>query len=155
MRALYCLIATLAIFGTLGPTARAGTIQPVKGVYSFHSYLTAVAGSCGVAAAGDERNGRLVYPGPLKPGASLSFGVADDAYLDVTLDTMPKTPAAGALTWAGQFSYKTYAFGGSITTGSGTFTAQFGYATADSFMIEFVPTASGCKKTIRIVAWLD
>jgi hypothetical protein len=152
MRGNMLLIATAIAAGAFGASAGAGSLQPAKGVYSFHAYVSATSGKC-TTAIGDTRNGSFVYPGPLKTGAVFTFG--DSSNLGIAVHEVSKTPVAGAVSWNGTYTFKNYSFTAAPTTGKGTFSAKIAYATADSFMIEYSPKTGGCQTTFDIAAWHD
>ncbi len=122
-------VAALTIATLAAPSIAAVSPQPVAGIYHAQILVTAETGcSTGV---GSVLEGWLTYPGPAKSGAKFRSDQAYNNYTQVSVASLPATPAAGITSWSGSYSFAALPGGSAV---AGTFSATFAFADADSFV---------------------
>jgi hypothetical protein len=146
--ALLALAAPIALSAAPGHAAT----QPAAGTYSMLAYVAGVAGPAKANCdykVGDNWTDYFVYPGPGKVGATKTKQIQDSAHHYMSIDTYPKTPAAGVTAWSGTYDY-VYLPGGS--SGTGKFTWKFTFINANAFVLSrtFTSDVPGGTCTIRV-----
>jgi hypothetical protein len=111
-----------------------GAVSLSAGTYGMYTYVTKVAitgkGTCDYHV-GEQFSEFFIYPGPNRTGASKRDLIQTSTDHFVAIDTLPKTPAAGATSWSGTYHYS---FLPGSETGTGTFTWKFTIIDATSFV---------------------
>lgn len=118
--------------GFAGAPALAGSTEPASGIYGSYEYVDSATGSDCNQTAGNYFNGRLSWPGPGKLGAVWRYQLNGPGGPQVKAVTLPKTPRAGSVTWAGTEKAVTEPGG---MTGESTMDATVTYIDTSSFVV--------------------
>jgi hypothetical protein len=144
------LLASAA--GLYLPIFALAATQPSAGYYATSGYVASATPSsvCSLAGqtAGASYSGVFYYPGPSKTGTTFRQITNTSKAESVTLETFPKTPAAGVTNYAGTITEGTE---GSGSTVSLPFKATITFLDANSFEAQLVtPIALSATATCTV-----